>query len=292
MKRTAGERAFQIIDILFVFFIIICIVIPFWNVVCISVSGVSTTVSSGLALWPRQFTFTAYSEIIGSSLFLRSLINTVFLTALHTAAAVLLTVIVAYAFTREFPGKKWITAYFVFSMYFSGGLIPTYIVYSKYYHLRNTYLLFLITGLVSFFYVIVVRSQIEATPVSLYEAAAIDGASEPQIVFRITVPVIMPTIAAISMFFALSMWNEWFNVMVYTDQKKFWTLQYYLRAVVFDKMVRFNDTNAVTLAEADEVPPENYRMASIILAALPIIAIYPFVQKYFVKGLLTGAVKG
>ncbi len=292
MKRSKGEYLFQICDILFNAFIILCIVIPFWSIICVSVSGVSSTATSGLALWPRKFTLYAYQTIIQDAVFLRSLVNTVALTIIHTLLAVFLTIIVAYAFTKDFPGKKWITAYFVFSMYFSGGLIPTYIIYSKYYHLRNTYTLFIITGLVSFFYVIVVRSQIEATPASLYEAAAIDGATEWQIVSRITIPIIIPTIAAISMFFALGTWNEWFNVMVYTDKKDFWTLQSFLRAIVFDKLLRYEDKSEAVIAGADKVPAENFRMASIILVALPIVAIYPFVQKYFVKGLLPGAVKG
>jgi len=176
-------------------------------------------------------------------------------------------------------------------MYFSGGLIPTYIVVTKYLNLRNNYLSLILPGLISVFYVIVVRSQIESMPSSIFEAAYIDGAGEFQTVFQIVLPIIAPTIAAISMFYALGKWNMWFNVMIYTDHEEFWTLQYFLRVVVFDKFIASRDNTMMTEVEK-AIPEENFRMAAIVLVAAPIVAIYPFVQKYFVKGIITGSVKG
>ena len=177
-------------------------------------------------------------------------------------------------------------------MYFSGGLIPSYIIYTNVYHLRNTYWVLFLPSLVSVFYIIVMRSQIEAMPAEVFEASYIDGANEFQTVFRIVMPMITPTIAAISMFFALNFWNMWFPVMVYTDKRKFWTFQYFLRVVVFDKFFsQYNTLSAGYQVEA-LIPEENYRAAAIVLVAAPIVAIYPFVQKYFVKGIISGAVKG
>lgn len=145
--------------------------------------------------------------------------------------------------------------------------------------------------LVSMFYIIVMRSQIEAMPKTVFEAAHIDGANEFQTVFRVVLPMIMPTIAAISMFFALNFWNSWFNVMVYTNKDEYWTLQYFLRAVVLERMISQYSTKMMVGMREVEIPEENFRMAAIVLTAGPIVLIYPFVQKYFVKGIITGAVK-
>lgn len=146
--------------------------------------------------------------------------------------------------------------------------------------------------LVNVFYVIVVKSQVEAIPPDLTEAAYIDGAGEYRVLFNIIIPVIKPTAAAIGMFIVLNCWNMWFPVLLYTDRRKMWTMQYYLRAVVFEKFLANNAENAPAVVGADVVPPQNYQMACIILVSLPIVSVYPFVQKYFVKGILAGSVKG
>jgi len=233
----------------------------------------------------------AYVQILGSMLFLRSLANTVGLTVIGTFLSIMLTLMVSYALTKNFLGKKFVTYFFVLTMYFSGGLIPTYLVVAKYLGLRNNYLALILPYLINVFYIIVMRSQIENIPSSIFDAAYIDGANEYQTVFQIVLPMIAPTIAAISMFFALGKWNSWFPVMIYTDYEKFWTVQYYLRIVVFSKFIEARDSAELVLKEM-QIPEENFRMAAIIVVALPIVSIYPFVQKYFVKGIVSGAVKG
>jgi len=199
---------------------------------------------------------------------------------------------IAYALSKEFFfGKKLVTYFFVITMYFSGGLIPTYLVISNYLNLNNSYLAYILPSLVNVFYVIVVRSQLETVPQDLIDSGYIDGANEFRVLFNIILPVITPTIAAVSMFIALGRWNMWFPVLLYSTKENMWTLQYYLRNVVFGKFLE-NTKNAPQMVDADIIPPKNYQMASIILVALPIVSIYPFVQKYFVKGILAGSVKG
>ncbi|HOJ12466.1 MAG TPA: carbohydrate ABC transporter permease [Clostridiales bacterium] len=291
MKKTLGEKAFQYFDILIMLLILAIIIFPFMNIISLSVSGRDAILSNSVSLWPKGFNLAAYGKILGSALFLRSLINTIGITVIGTFLAVILTLMVSYALTKDFLGKKFVTYYFLITMYFSGGLIPTYLVVTKYLNLRNTYWALILPYLVSVFYIIVMRSQIENIPSSIFDAAYIDGANEYQTVFQIVLPTIAPTIAAISMFFALGKWNSWFPVMIYTDYNKFWTLQYYLRVVVFSKFLGAKDNTELILEEA-QIPEENFRMAAIVLVALPIVSIYPFVQKYFVKGIISGAVKG
>jgi putative aldouronate transport system permease protein len=196
---------------------------------------------------------------------------------------------VAYAMSKPyFYGKKFITYYLVVTMYFSGGLIPTYLWISSYLKLGNTYSAYILPLLVNVFYVIVIRSQLEAIPQDILDSGYIDGASEIRILFKIIFPLIMPTIAAVSMFLALARWNMWYPVLLYATRDKMWTLQYYLRNVVFESMLEHTTQKLID----DIIPAKNYQMASIILVALPIVTIYPFIQKYFVKGILAGSVKG
>ena len=290
MKVSAGRRAFQIINFFIMFSFCAAIVVPFLHIFAVSVSDSNAILKMEVGIIPKGFYTNAYQETIESGVFLRSLINSVVLTVVYALAAVIVCVMASYAFSRKFLGKTVINYYFVITMYFSGGLIPTYLLISKYLNMYNTFWPLLLPGLVSVFYIIVMRTQIEQIPASLTEAAIIDGASQFRVLFDIIIPSIMPTLAAICMFFILGKWNSWFDVMVYTRDKKLWTLQYYLRSVVFSKeLMRETDK---TVQVSTVVTAENYRMAAIILVALPVVCVYPFVQKYFVKGILAGSVKG
>ncbi|MEA4822576.1 MAG: carbohydrate ABC transporter permease [Clostridiaceae bacterium] len=292
MKKTTGEHVFHVINILFMLLIIVAILFPVMNVISLSVSDIDEINSRSVSFYPKGFQVGAYKEILKNPDFLTALFNTVWVTVAGTFCAIIVTLLVSYAMTKDFVGKKFFTYFFVLTMYFSGGLIPTYIIYTNVYHLRNTYWVLFLPSLVSVFYIIVMRSQIETMPQEVFEASYIDGANEFQTVFRIVMPMITPTIAAISMFFALNFWNMWFPVMVYTDKSKYWTFQYFLRVAVFDKFFsQYNTLSAGYQVEA-LIPEENYRAAAIVLVAAPIVAIYPFVQKYFVKGIISGAVKG
>ncbi|MDD4681427.1 MAG: carbohydrate ABC transporter permease, partial [Clostridia bacterium] len=220
--------------------------------------------------------------------------NSVAITVAVTLAGLLVNVMAAYGFSKEFFGKKVFNYYFILTMYFSGGLIPTYLWMTRYLKLKDSYLALILPALVSVYYIIVIRSQIETIPKSLTEAARIDGATEAQTLFLIVMPTIVPTLAAIGMFIALGVWNSWFNVMIYIDDNKKWTLQYYLRKIVIEKTITTGMSEAaLKMAELGtvDVRPENYQNAAIILVALPIVCVYPFVQKYFVKGILVGSVK-
>jgi putative aldouronate transport system permease protein len=289
MKRSRGETVFQVFLVLLMLLIFAVVALPILNIVSISLSESDAILSNSVGLYPKGFYTLAYREILTGSAFLRSLANTVGVTAVGTALSLMVIVLVAYALSKDFFGKKAATYFFVLTMYFSGGLIPTYLLIANYLGMRNTYFAYILPALVNVFYIIVVRSQVEALPASLVEAATIDGAGEFTIAFRIVIPTISPTIAAVSMFIALAKWNMWFPVMLYSNKESLWTLQYYLRAVVFDRFLVYSE---MISSEGKPIPAQNYQMAAIVLVALPIVCIYPFVQKYFVKGILTGSVKG
>ena len=291
MKKSVGQYVFQALDVIFILLLICSIVFPIMNIISLSVSGADAIRAGSVTIYPKGFSLEAYKDILGNSLFSRSVVNTVIITVVGTICSLVVNLMAAYALTKDFLGKKFITYFFVLTMYFDGGLIPTYLVVAKLLNLRNTYIVLIVLGIVSMFYIIVMRSQIESMPQSVFEAAYIDGANEFQTVFTIVLPMIMATIAAVGMFIALGYWNSWYNVMLYTDQEKYWSLQYFLRAVVLERMIsQYRTTMMVGMREV-AIPEENFRMACIILTAGPIVLIYPFIQKYFVKGIITGAVK-
>lgn len=290
MKVSAGRRVFQIFNLFIMLFICAVIVMPLMHVLAISVSNGKAILNMDVGLIPKGFNTQVYSEIIVSKLFLRSLVNSVGVTIVFAIAAVIVCVMASYAFSRKFFGKTALSYYFVITMYFSGGLIPTYLLISKYLKMYNTYLPLILPGLVSVFYILVIRSQIEQIPPSLTEAAIIDGANQFRVLFSVIIPSIKPTLAAICMFLVLGKWNSWFDVLVYVRDDKMWTLQYFLRMVVFSKDLMQDMTQAIDVNSV--ITAENYKMAAIILVALPVVCVYPFVQKYFVKGMLAGSVKG
>lgn len=296
MKTSNGRIAFNIFNYTVMVLLCMTIILPFMNIIAVSLSGREAVIGLKVGLWPKNPQIEAYKEILTNKTFTSSLINTIGITAIVTVLNLLLDVMAAYAFSKKFYGKTFFNYYFVITMYFHGGLIPFYLLMTNYLHLKNSFLALILPALVNVFYIIVIRSQIETIPKELVEAGIIDGAKEIQALFMIIVPSIMPTIAAISMFIALGTWNSWFNVMLFTNSREdMWMLQYYLRAIVFAKTIGYNSSaDALQLAELglQNVVGESYQMAAIILVALPVVAVYPFIQKYFVKGILAGSVKG
>ncbi|NLC67391.1 MAG: carbohydrate ABC transporter permease [Clostridiaceae bacterium] len=293
MKKNKDEIVFQVIDFIFLTMVILLIILPLMHIISVSVSSKEAVNTNSVGIFPKGFDLKAYGEILGKQVFLRSLVNTVGLTVITVLLALIVNTMAAYGFSREFYGKKLITYVFVLTMYFSGGLVPTYILIKNWLRLDNNYLALFLPSIVNVFHIIVIRSQIEAIPPSIRDAAVIDGASERQALFHVVIPSVSATIAAIGMFTALGMWNMWFPVLLYVSEKELWTLQYFLRVIVFQKLMEFMPKeNLMARPGVELVNPRNYQMASIILVALPIVCIYPFVQKYFVKGIISGAVKG
>ena len=294
MKKSTGRIVFEIFNYSFLIFFSLLIILPFMHIVSVSLSSKEAITKLSVTIWPKGWEFFAYGAILKDRIFIRSFFNTVVLTLIITILNLIIDVMSAYAFSKEFYGKKVFNYYFIITMYFSGGLIPFYLLMTNYLHLYDSFLALIFPALVNVFYIIVIRTQIQAIPQSIIEAAIIDGANEGQTLARIVIPSIVPTLAAIGMFIALGAWNSWFGVMIFINDNTKWTLQYYLRKILVDKLLTASLSDAgQKLLEmgVTEVMPENYQMAAIILVAMPIVCIYPFVQKYFVKGILVGSVK-
>lgn len=292
MKKSLSEKIFQVFNIFLMVFFMSTIILPIMNIISVSFSSTNAVNSNSVGLLPIGFQTGAYKKILTDSVFLGSLFNTVFVTSVGTLMAIIVITLAAYGLSKKFYGKKAISYYFVVTMYFSGGLIPTYLLVSKYLNMRDNLLAYILPYLVNVFYLIVLRTQIESLPASLMESAHIDGANEYQTLFKIVLPLLAPTIAAVSMFIALNKWNMWFPVLLYSSKKETWTLQYFLRAMVFDKVLAAMSNPAYNDDPGSLASPVNFQNASIVLVAAPIVMIYPFVQKYFVKGIISGAVKG
>lgn len=294
MKTKISTRIFEAINGFFLILISLSVILPFVHIFSLSVSNASAVNAQQVGLVPIGFNLTPYTDLIQKPVFLDAFTNTVWLTVANAVLSLIVNSSCAYGLSKYFFGKKVVTYIFVITMYFGGGLIPTYMLMTNTLHLYNNFLAYLLPSIVNVFYMIVIRTQIESLPPSLSEAAEIDGANEFQIFAKIVLPSIVPTLAAVGMFFALNMWNMWYSVLLYTNKKEMWTLQYLLRSIVLEKTMETtlgNVTGALMQGGLD-VSSYNYQMAAIIATALPIICIYPFVQKYFVKGILTGSVKG
>ncbi len=214
MKVTVEKRIFDVLNFLFMLSLCAVIVLPFVHIIAVSLSHGQAVTRMEVGLWPVSPTWSAYEKMVINRTFIRSFINTIVVTIVYTSAAIVICVMSAFVFSKEFFGKKVLNYYFVITMYFSGGLIPTYIWVARYLKLYNSYWVLVIPGLVSVFYIIVVRTQIQQIPISLTEAAIIDGATQAQVLFKVIIPSIKPTIAAISMFLILGKWNGWFDVLV------------------------------------------------------------------------------
>ena len=299
-KRATAE---DIIIDLFVYVSLICLCVvtiyPFLNTLAYSLNDAIDSVRGGIYLWPRQFSLRNYEIIlIGNPLISTAIINSAARAALGGLFSVFACLCVSYVFSRrEFFLRKIFTPFLVFTMYFSGGLIPSFILMRNL-KLINNFLVYLLPAMMSAYNVMVMRSFIESLPDSLVEAARIDGASEYRILFRIVFPLSLPVVATIALFVVVGQWNSWFDTMIYcSSEPKLTTLQFELQKLLTSAQ-NLSSGDAVDAAMSSgetgkaAVTPTSIRTAMTIIAIVPILFIYPFLQKYFVKGLTIGGVKG
>jgi putative aldouronate transport system permease protein len=293
MRYKSGSRkVFEVFN--YTLFIIFCIsiLVPFLNAIAISLSSSQAVVKGAIGIWPVGFNLEAYKKLVSSFQFLRTIGNTVFLTSVNTFLVILISLAAAYALAnKHIIGKRFFFVFILIPMYFSGGLIPTYLLINNL-GLNNTYGALILPAIVNIFYIIVFKNSIDQLPKELLESAEIDGASEPRILFKIILPLILPMVMAFVVFSAVAYWNEWFGVLLYIRDKHLWTLQFQLRDILINASLADAETQKAIVQNAPLINPENLKMAALMLTILPIIVIYPFVQKYFIHGQLVGAVKG
>ena len=285
---------FDIIIIIVMLIVLVATLYPFLNVLAVSLNDANDTVKGGIYILPRKFTFQNYFQIFqtGSNL-TQGLFISVLRTVIGTATGVLSTAMVAFVLSRrEYIFNKFVTMLFVLTMYVSGGLIPSYLVIRQL-GLVNNFLVYILPPLISAFNVIVIRSFIDALPEALNESAKIDGANDFVIFYKIVMPLCLPVIATVSLFVAVSQWNSWFDTYLYCRMNSsLTTLQYELMKVMQNATANAAaNMNNPSLQQNVGTDPESIKMAITMVATVPILFVYPFVQKYFISGMTLGAVK-
>jgi putative aldouronate transport system permease protein len=267
------------------------IIYPYYNALVASIASQKEYLLNPLLLFPKNLTLDAYRFLIKGTNLMIGYRNTFLLLFIGLPMSMLITISTAYVMAkRDYPGKKLINFMILITMYFGGGLIPLYIL-MKELHLTNSLLGIALLGAGNTFYAILIRNYIMALPEELEESAKIDGANEITAFFRILLPLTAPILATVLLFFAVDKWNEWFNVMIFVRDSSKWTLQVILRDIVFASTASTSNASAMVSVEKTYYA-QGLKMAAIMLTMAPVMLFYPFVQRYFVKGILVGAVKG
>lgn len=295
MRRSLGERIFQPVNIVFLLLVTLLCVLPFVYLLSVSLSS-KTAVSTGqVFLWPKDFTFEAYKFLYEKPEFLRSFLVSVVRVVLGTCINMLLVVLTAYPLSKpasKFRAKNVYTWFFVVTMFLSGGMVPTYILIKELGLLDSIWALIL-PGALNVWNMVLLMNFFRQVPVELEESALLDGAGHLTILFKVYLPVSLPALATILLFTIVGHWNAWFDGILYINSPSKYPLQTYLATIVQDaNMSNMRNLSEEKLQQLAVLSDKSVRIAQIFLGALPIMLVYPFLQKYFIKGLVVGSVKG
>ena len=286
--RTLGNRLVDFLNYAILMIIALVTVLPFVYVLAVSFTDPTEVAKGGIILFPKKFSLAAYQYIFSTNTLIRSLGVSVYVTIVGTIINLIFTSLMAYPLAKTYlRGRKYILMGVLFTMLFSGGLIPSYFVV-KGVGLINSLWSLMIPGAISAFYLIVLKNFFQQIPDGLEDSAKIDGCNDVGVLFRIVLPLSMPAMATFSLFYAVGHWNTYFSAIMYINDNKLWPVQVLLREIVILAQSRIGDT------DMDErmIQPLTIRMAVIVFATLPILLVYPFLQKHFAKGVMLGSVKG
>lgn len=288
-RPTRGYRVFQGVNGLILTGVVVVTLYPFLNIVARSFSGEREIRAGEVTLWPKGFNLTTYKIVFRDGTFWRNYGNTVFYTVVSTAVAMVLTTCYAYVLSKkQLKGRGVLVGVAVFTMFFSGGLIPTYVLVTSL-DLKNTVWALALPNAISVFNLLVMKAFFESLPDELEEAAQIDGLSTYGILFRIVLPLSKAVVATMVLFYSVSFWNSWFGAFLYMDRIELMPVTVYLRNLIAGAT---GGTAAGAGTEQLTQVAANIQAVTIVLTALPILCVYPFVQRYFVSGVMLGAVKG
>lgn len=296
-KNSISGMIFDICNVIFICIMIFVMVYPFWNQLALSLNEGLDARKGGIYFWPRKFTLENYSYIISEGEMLHGLLISILRVIVGTITTLFCSGLLAYITTvRWFSAHRFLRKLFIISFYFSGGMIPVYLLYSKL-GLLESFTVYWLPGLFNTYFMMVLASYMTSLPEALSESARIDGCNELKIYFRIIMPLCVPVFAALAIMSAVGHWNSWFDVMIYNPSGRFDTLQMKLRNILLEveqiqKMLKDGTTgDAAAMQRAQRLTPGSVRAATTMIVTLPIVAIYPFFQQYFVKGISVGAVK-
>ena len=288
-NRIQKFNAFDAVLLILLTLLGLLIVYPFYNTILVSLVPQADYTRNPFMLWPERITWESYRFVFDSPLLLNSMGNSVKLALVGTVYNMILTVLMAYAFTKPIPGRNFFRFYMVFTMYFGGGLVPFYLLIKALGLIDSFWVMVLPSG-ISVTYMLIISSNMSALPKELEESAQLDGATDIKILFSIILPLTLPILATFSLYYMVERWNEWYNAMLFLKDTARWPLQLTLRNII--SSANFISTQAMT---GDVRPPtygEGIKMACIVVTVFPLMAVYPFLQRYFLTGLTLGAVKG
>jgi putative aldouronate transport system permease protein len=282
--------AFDYVNYLLLLAFSLLCMFPFIYVISVSLTDPEVYKPFTFTLIPAKFSLRAYEYILGSINFKNALYSTVYITVIGTLFNLLFTFTMAYGLTKkDLPHRNLIMAIVIFTLVFNAGIVPNFLLV-KNLGLLNSYWALILSAMISSFNLIVVKSFLQTLPEELEDAAKIDGCNDIGVFFKIVLPLSLPALAAFTLFFAVAHWNTYFNALIYLSDAKKWTLQLLVKSLIVDA-----NANSVqgSLADSDQIlPQETIRLAAVVVAMLPILVVYPFLQKYFAKGVLLGSVKG
>lgn len=289
-KIAASDVVLDAVKVVFLTFAVIVCIYPFWNIFIISINDATDAIRGGLYFLPRKLSFASYADILGRETFRHSILVTIARTVIGTPLAVLVTSALAYSLSRtELIGRKPLNLLFIFTMYFSGGMVPYYMIL-KSLGLLDSFWVYILPGLLSVYNMILIRNYIDGMPPALFESMRIDGANDLTIFFKMVLPLSKPIVMTVALFVAIGHWNSWFDAYLYTNKQELKTMQ----SILVEILNQYQTSEAGASAAdrmAQSLTPDSIRMAATMVTTIPIIAIYPFIQKYFVKGIMLGSVK-
>lgn len=298
-NSSREDKIFDICNYTFLFVLMLITLYPFVNTLAVSLNQATDTIRGGITLMPRVFTLDNYAYIFRENSIMHATMISVLRSVIGTLLTVFCSAMVAYTMSRqEYVLRKFVTLAFILTMYFNGGLIPNYLLIREL-DMIGSFSVYIVPGLIGVFNLIIIRSFIDGLPESIIESARIDGAGEFTTFMRIILPLCVPVLATVALFTAVYQWNSWFDVFLYNSSyPKLSTLQYELQKILQNSnasMTSRTATDAFANAgntAANTVTPVSIRATMTIVASVPIIMVYPFLQKYFVKGMMVGGVKG
>ena len=293
--EAKADRIFNKVNTIFLILLLLIIFYPIYFVIIASISDANLVNAGKVLLWPKGITIAGYKKVLANAAVLRGAKNTVIYTALGTTLSVFLTMMGAYAMTVKFPGRKYIMGMMIFTMFFSGGLIPTYFLIRSL-NLLDTMWAMILPGAISIYNLIIARTFIKTTiPKELFESAQIDGCSRTRFLLSIVFPLSGALVAILALYYGVGHWNSYFAAIVYLTDRSLYPLQLVMREILILNKLASSDMMSISDTEGTaslQQVADSMKYALIIITSLPVMLAYPFVQKYFVKGIMIGSVKG
>ena len=293
-KNSTADMVYIVITEVILWFMLVIILIPLVYIVSSSFSSPEAVGNGWVYLWPVDFSLKGYAAVFTTEKVWIGFRNSIFYTVVGTFINIVVTMLAAYPLSRrDLKGRGVVTVIFTFTMLFSGGMVPSYVINSKYLHLKDSFWIYVLPCLVSAWNVFVMRTNFRQLPDGLIEAAKIDGASELRICFQIVLPLCVPVLATLAFSFFVGQWNSWTTTMIYITSPRLYSLQYLLQKILAEAEFLKQMADQGTINEVtDLVPTDSLTYAMAMVAAGPVLVIFPLFQKYFVRGMTIGSVKG